>query len=150
MAVPDQRRLNFVRTPTEIRIHLKWIYPIWKHATIRVFGTIDGYVKVGNPLDGNPFVHCPEFDFQVSGAELMDKGRVRMELGGADIFVAIERISDSAMCRDVSGTFEIEPENGPHGFRPVYLAGYSGGRCNSMDIGYVHQVFLILFAATHP
>ena len=94
-----------------------------EHATIRVFGTIDGYVKVGNPLDGNPFVHCPNFDCQVSGAELMEKGRVRMELGGADIFVAIERISDSTMCRDVSGTFDIEPENGPHGFRPVYLQG---------------------------
>ncbi|MEM8732507.1 MAG: hypothetical protein AAGF79_21570, partial [Pseudomonadota bacterium] len=29
---------------------------------IRLSGTIDGYVKVGNPLDGNPFVHCPDFD----------------------------------------------------------------------------------------
>ena len=90
-------------------------------ASIRVSGTIDGYVKVGNPLDGNPFVHCPEFDFEVTGAELLEKGGVRMELGGTEMFIAIERIADAAMPRDVSGSFEIDASNGPHGFRPVYL-----------------------------
>ncbi len=94
-----------------------------ENARLRVSGTIDGYVKVGNPLDGNPFVHCPEFDCEVSGAELLEKGGVRVELGGTDLYIAIERISDLAMNRDVSGTFQIEPENGPHGFRPVYLQG---------------------------
>jgi len=94
-----------------------------QNATIRVSGTIDGYVKVGNPLDGNPFVHCPKFDISVSGTELMEKGRVRLDLGGTELYVAIERIADAAMSRDVGGTFEIEPVNGPHGFRPVYLQG---------------------------
>ena len=94
-----------------------------ERASIRVSGTIDGYVKVGNPLDGNPFVHCPQFDFEVSGADLMEKGGVRKELGGTDIFVAIERISDAAMPRDVCGSFEIDADNGPHGFRPVYIQG---------------------------
>ena len=92
-------------------------------ATIRVSGTIDGYVKVGNPLDGNPFVHCPEFDWQVSGAELMEKGALRKDLGGTELFLAIERIADAPMPRDVSGTIEIDAVNGPHGFRPVYLQG---------------------------
>ncbi len=90
---------------------------------IRVAGTIDGYVKVGNPLEGNPFVHCPEFELEVSGAELMEKGAVRKELGGTELFVAVERISDGEMPRDVSGAFELDPQNGPHGFRPIYLQG---------------------------
>jgi len=94
-----------------------------EHAVIRVAGTIDGYVKVGNPLDGNPFVHCPEFEFEISGAELLENGGVRKELGGTEIFVAIERISDTAMPRDVEGSFEVDAKNGPHGFRPLYLQG---------------------------
>ena len=90
---------------------------------IRIEGSIDGYVKVGNPLDGNPFVHCPQFSLEVSGRELLEKSSVRKELGGADLFVALERLSDHAMPRDVQGALDIDPHNGPHGFRPVYLVG---------------------------
>ena len=90
---------------------------------ITVSGTIDGYVKVGNPLDGNPFVHCPSFEWDVSGEQLLAEGAMRRELGGTEIFLAIERLSDAPMPRDVSGSVEIEPVNGPHGFRPVYLQG---------------------------
>ena len=93
------------------------------HCTIQVSGTIDGYVKVGNPLDGNPFVHCPEFNFEIHGAELLEHGQLQKELGGIDMFVAIERLSDAQAQRDISGTIEIDPVNGPAGFRPVYLLG---------------------------
>ena len=94
------------------------------HATITVRGTIDGYVKVGNPLDGNPFVHCPEFELTVSGADLLaGDGSVRKDLGGTELFVSVDRISDRDMPRDVTGTLEIDPVNGPAGFRPVYLMG---------------------------
>jgi hypothetical protein len=88
---------------------------------IRVQGTIDGYVKVGNPLDGNPFVHCPSFDWEIDGGQLLQAGRLRTELGGTELFLAIERMNDADMPRDVSGTLEVEPQNGPHGFRPVYF-----------------------------
>lgn len=90
---------------------------------IRVRGKIGGYVKVGNPMDGNPFVHCPEFEWEVSGAELLEAGNLRKELGGTELFVAIERMSDEAMPREVSGSIVVEPVNGPHGFRPVYFFG---------------------------
>ncbi|WP_455217195.1 hypothetical protein [Kaarinaea lacus] len=93
-----------------------------QHCRIRVEGTIDGYVKVGNPLDGNPFVHCPSFTWEITGEELINGGALRKELGGAELFLALERLSDAAMSREVTGTLQIEPENGPHGFRPVYLA----------------------------
>jgi hypothetical protein len=95
-----------------------------ENSTIRIEGTIDGYVKVGNPLDGNPFKHCPEFSWEVSGKELLESnGRLRKELGGTDLFLAVERISDTPMPRDVSGTLDIDPNNGPHGFRPVFVLG---------------------------
>jgi len=93
------------------------------HCKIKVSGTIDGYVKVGNPLKGNPFSHCPEFEWEISGAELLEQGGLRMELGGAELFLALERLSDKPMPREVSGELEVSPENGPHGFRPIYFLG---------------------------
>ena len=92
------------------------------NCTIKVEGTIDGYVKVGNPLDGNPFVHCPDFCWEISGRELIEQGAHRKELGGTELFLAIERLSDKAMPRDISGSLPVSAKNGPHGFRPVYLA----------------------------
>jgi len=90
---------------------------------IKLSGRIDSYVKVGNPLEGNPFVHCPTFDWEVTGADLLKAGSLRLELGGTELFLAIERVSDQPLPRDVSGSLQIEPRNGPHGFRPVYFYG---------------------------
>jgi hypothetical protein len=39
------------------------------------------------------------------------------------MFLAVERLADAAMPRDVSGVFELDPVNGPHGFRPIYFFG---------------------------
>ena len=90
---------------------------------IRVAGQIGSYTKVGNPLERNPFVHCPEFEWEVTGAELLQAGSLRRELGGKELFLAMERLTDAALPRDVGGTVKIEPHNGPHGFRPVYFYG---------------------------
>lgn len=90
-------------------------------ATLRVEGTIDGYVKVGDPLKGNPFVDCPTFSWEISGKELLAGERLRKELPGVEMFIAFERMSEQPAPRDVSGTVEIDARNGPHGFRPVYF-----------------------------
>jgi len=90
---------------------------------IRVQGTIDGYVKVGDPLKGNPFVHCPEFDWEITGKELIENGALRKELGGQDVFLAVERLTDAELSRDISGTLDVDALNGPHGFRPIYFSG---------------------------
>ncbi len=90
-------------------------------ATLRVEGTIDGYVKVGDPLKGNPFVHCPTFSWEISGKELLEGGRLRRDLPGVEMFLAFERMSDQPAPREVSGSVTVAPENGPHGFRPVYF-----------------------------
>lgn len=90
-------------------------------ARIRVEGTIDGYVKVGDPLKGNPFVHCPSFVWETTGAELLEAARLKKDLPGVDMFLALERMSDWNTPREVSGSFEVGAKNGPHGHRPVYL-----------------------------
>ena len=90
---------------------------------IRLSGRIDSYVKVGDPLAGNPYVHCPTFDWEVTGEELLEKGELRRELGGQELFLAIERVTDAPLPREVHGVLEIDPSNGPHGLRPVYFYG---------------------------
>lgn len=90
-------------------------------ATLRVEGTIDGYVKVGDPLKGNPFVHCPTFKWEISGRDLLEHGRLREDLPGVEMFLAFERMSDAPAPREVSGRIEVESRNGPHGHRPVYV-----------------------------
>ena len=92
-------------------------------ATIRVEGTIDSYVKVGDPLKGNPFVHAPRFSFELSGGELLRAGSARFELGGTELFVAIERLSDRSLPPELNGSIEVEPRNASFGFRPVYFFG---------------------------
>ncbi len=90
-------------------------------AKIRVAGTIDGYVKVGDPLKGNPFVHCPTFEWEITGAELLAGTRLTRHLPGVEMFLAFERMSEKPAPRDVSGRLTVDAVNGPHGHRPVYL-----------------------------
>jgi len=94
-----------------------------RHCTIRVEGTIDSYVKVGDPLQRNPFVHAPSFKWEIGGAELLDAGGLKLDLGGAELFLALERLTEQPLPIDLAGSIEIEPRNGPFGHRPVYFTG---------------------------
>lgn len=95
-------------------------------AQIKIEGTIDGYVKVGDPLKGNPFVHCPTFVWEFTGKELLEASTLKNPLPGVDMFLAMDRISDSDAPREVTGNFEVSPTNGPHGHRPVYMVAHQG------------------------
>ncbi|SOE71545.1 hypothetical protein SAMN05446635_4112 [Burkholderia sp. OK233] len=90
---------------------------------IVIEGTIDGFVKVGDPLQGNPFAHAPTFHWEISGAELLASGMARHELGGTELFLAVERLTDQPLPVDLAGQFEITPQNAGFGFRPVYVFG---------------------------
>jgi hypothetical protein len=90
-------------------------------AKIVIEGTIDGFVKVGDPLAGNPFAHAPTFRFEVSGADLIANGRTMHELGGTELFVALERLTDQPLPVDLAGSIEVAAQNAPFGFRPVYF-----------------------------
>lgn len=90
---------------------------------ITVEGTIDAYVKVGDPLQRNPFVHRPDFHWQASGAELVAAGRLRLELGGTELFLALERLTDAPLPRSLSGSLTVDAVNADFGHRPVYFHG---------------------------
>lgn len=90
-------------------------------ATIVIEGTIDSFVKVGDPLQRNPFAHTPSFRWEIRGADLLAKGSETKTLGGTELFVAIERLTDRELPHDLSGSIEIAPGNAPFGFRPVYF-----------------------------
>jgi hypothetical protein len=92
-----------------------------RHARFAVEASIDGYVKVGDPVQRNPFVHAPAVRWEVSGAELLAQGELRLELGGTELFVALERLADGELPRDVSGTFTVDAVNAPFGHRPLYV-----------------------------
>ena len=59
----------------------------------------------------------------VEGADLLNRKALELPLGGTNLNLGIELISDQPMPREVSGTIELPPGNGPHGFRPVYFTG---------------------------
>jgi hypothetical protein len=88
-----------------------------------VDGTIDSFVKVGDPLKPNPFVHRPDFHWEVCGADLLREGRLQLDLGGTELFLALERLTDVELPRAVSGELHVAPGNAPFGFRPVYFHG---------------------------
>lgn len=90
---------------------------------IVVSGTIDSFVKVGDPLQPNPFVHRPDFHWEVSGADLLQAGRLQLDLGGTELFVALERLTDAPLPQSVEGVVAVAPQNAPFGFRPVYFHG---------------------------
>ncbi|APX86225.1 hypothetical protein BV511_16910 [Methylorubrum extorquens] len=90
---------------------------------ILVEGTIGGFVKVGDPRRPAPFVHVPDFRFECTGRELIAVGALQRELGGAGLFLALERLTEAPLPRDVAGHIQVEPENAAFGFRPVYFSG---------------------------
>ena len=89
--------------------------------TLEVCGTIGGYKKVGDPRVPTPFAHCPDFSWCTTGAALLAERRLSKALGGTDMTLTLDRLAECSLPRDVAGTFELPPVNGPHGFRPVYL-----------------------------
>jgi hypothetical protein len=93
-------------------------------ARIVIEGTIDSFVKVGDPLAGNPFVHAPSFRWEITGAELIAGGGVlRNEIGGTELFIAVERLTEKPLPTDLAGSIEVAPRNAPFGHRPVYFFG---------------------------
>lgn len=92
-------------------------------ARFLVEGTIGGFVKTGDPRQPAPFVHQPNFHWEVSGNELVEQGALRLDLGGADLFLALERLTVAPLPQEIAGRFRVDPVNAPFGFRPIYLFG---------------------------
>ncbi len=75
--------------------------------SIEVESRIDGYIKVGDPLQPQAYVHAPNVKLAVSGAALLVDGRVEQVLPGAELKVSVERISAASLPRDVAGEIAL-------------------------------------------
>ncbi|MFZ6649733.1 hypothetical protein ACO0LO_28685 [Undibacterium sp. TJN25] len=94
-----------------------------RNCIITVQGTIDSFVKVGDPLKPNPFVHQPDFHWQISGAELLEQGGLKLDLGGTELFLALERLTEKTLPAEVEGSLQVAAGNAVFGHRPVYFTG---------------------------
>lgn len=82
---------------------------------------IDAYNKTGDALARNPDLLVPFAARAFSGAELLAASALHWELGGAELFLAAERLSERPLPTTVRGTLTVPPRNGPHGHRAIYV-----------------------------
>ncbi len=93
-------------------------------ARITVEARIDGYVKVGSPLKRQPFVHAPEIRVSISGAELLATGRLQHELPGTELTLSIERMTELALPREVTGEIALDVLGlDAHAEHPLFISG---------------------------
>lgn len=92
-------------------------------ARFRLRFEIDAYNKTGDALARNPDPFAPGVERDFHGADLLENpsGALRWELGGADLFVSAERLTDLPLPPTVSGRATVDAVNGPRGHRAVYL-----------------------------
>ena len=87
---------------------------------IRIAGSLGGYVKVGDPLAGNPHKAQPTFELEASWEEAKRlDGKVIEILGGAELFVRIEAIPQVELPRRVQGQASFFQT----GSRSIYFVG---------------------------
>lgn len=95
-------------------------------------GTLDGYVKVGNALSGNPHKPQPSFSLTATSRELIKKAGKQIRIrGGAELYVRAEILLDVRLPHRVEG--ELEISSGAHKLdeqRAVYTVGreWNGGK----------------------
>lgn len=82
---------------------------------------IDAYNKTGDALARNPDLLVPRATRSFTGEELLASAALRWELGGAELFLAAERLSERPLPTTVRGTLTVPPGHGPHGHRAVYV-----------------------------
>ncbi|TLD33174.1 hypothetical protein PspLS_00198 [Pyricularia sp. CBS 133598] len=105
---------------------------------ISVTGSLGGYVKVGNVLDGNPHKQQPNFSLVASWSEVKADGGRQLQLeGGADLFVSVEALADVQLPRSVEGTFSVDGKDSKAGDkRSIYFVGReaTGGKVISSPV----------------
>jgi hypothetical protein len=99
-------------------------------AIIVVSDSLGGYVKVGDPLKGNPHKAQPSFLLEATWDEVISPGGKTIEIpGGADLFVKVEAVPDLPLPRRVEGDF-IQSGRGSNEKQAVYFVGreWNGGK----------------------
>lgn len=101
-------------------------------ASVSMTGTLEGYVKVGNVLEGNFHRPQPKFSLAVNGKELEQVGGKYIDIeGGAELSVSAEILLDAVLPLRVEGEFTIPANTHSIGHQQsVYFVGreFSGGK----------------------
>jgi hypothetical protein len=82
---------------------------------------IDAYNKTGDALARNPDPVTPGATLTFTGAELVGVSGLHWPLGGAELFIAAERLSGRPLPSVLRGSILVPPVNGPHGHRALHL-----------------------------
>ncbi|KAH7043351.1 hypothetical protein B0J12DRAFT_730601 [Macrophomina phaseolina] len=98
--------------------------------SVRISGSLGGYVKVGNVLDGNPDRPQPTFEKSFSKAGILKAGGETLHIkGGAELFIKVQAVPDTALPTAVKGSLEVR--GAPKGqSRSVFFVGreWNGGK----------------------
>ncbi|KAG6364772.1 hypothetical protein INS49_006376 [Diaporthe citri] len=97
---------------------------------VKIQGTLGGYVKVGDPLKGNPHKQQPKFEFEASTEDLGKDGGKRWEIaGGAGLFISAELVDEVPLPTHATGAVSISAQ-APGKHQAVYLVGreWDGGK----------------------
>jgi hypothetical protein len=84
--------------------------------------SIGGYASASGSMAPHPHSEWAGLRFEFTGADLVGRGSLRRELGGADLFVAAERVTDRDLPLDVAGSFVWSPREDGRSRRPVYVS----------------------------
>lgn len=99
-------------------------------ANITVRGSVGGYVKVGDILQGNPHKAQPHFELSATWNEISRPGGKVLKLaGGAELFVRIEAVPDVSLPSRCEGSLEAKQSGGATG-RAIYFVAreWDGGK----------------------
>ncbi len=92
-------------------------------ATITVHSRIDSYIKVGDPLKPQPYVHAPEVSVEISGEDLINKRSAIKALSGTELTVSIERITHKTLPREMTGKIALDSLNlAQNSEHPLFIA----------------------------
>ncbi len=73
---------------------------------IKVSADLFGYTKVGDPLQPPVHTACPKASLETSGQYLLVNSAVVLDIPGVELRLAVERITESALPRDIAGEIE--------------------------------------------
>lgn len=90
-------------------------------ATLTLKFVIGAFDKTGDAQQVHPDPVTPGVERRITGEELLAAGAFTVALGGADLFVAFERVTDQPLPLRARGHWSVEPGPGRHPHRAFYL-----------------------------
>ncbi len=78
---------------------------------IEVRTRIDSYIKVGDVLQPQPYVHAPQVLVELSGDDLLRQPRFVRDLPGTELKLSLERLTAQGLPRSLSGSIPLPELN---------------------------------------